>query len=177
MELPDCLKSAKPTVGYFGALAPWLDYEMVGAVVREHPEWEFVFIGPDYYGGSKRLPAGQSNCHWIGPVPYDDLPAYAASFDVAILPFLPGDLAKSTSPLKLFEYFALCKPVVVTPDMEECRAYGEVLVGDGANGFAKSIAEAIEKAKDPKFSEALHRLAIENSWDARAQVFIDEVEV
>ena len=175
VELPDCLKSARPKIGYFGSLAPWLDYEMVGAVVREHPEWEFVFIGPDYYGGSKRLPVEQSNCHWIGPVPYNDLPAYAASFDVAILPFLPGDLAKSTSPLKLFEYFALCKPVVVTPDMEECRAYEEVLVGDGAEGFARAIAEAIEKAKDPEFAESLKKLAQENSWEARAQTFIEAV--
>ena len=175
VELPACLKSEKPKVGYFGAMAPWLDYEMIGAVLKMHPEWEFIFIGPDYFGGSKQLPADQTNCHWLGPVAYSDLPAYANSFDVAILPFAKGPLSKSTSPLKLFEYFALGKPVVVTPDMDECVAFREVLVGDGAEGFANAIADALEKAKDSEFVESLHRLALENSWEARAQAFIEAV--
>lgn len=165
--LPDCFLSERVKVGYFGALAPWLDYVLIGDAVREHPEWDFIFIGPDYLGASKQLPSA-SNCHWVGPIDYKVLPYYASKFDVAILPFQSGDLAKSTSPLKLFEYFALGKPVVVTQDMAECTAFAEVFRGAGSAGFAAGISDALKAKDDPKFQERMRQLAEENTWDARA---------
>lgn len=140
---------------------------MIGDVVREHPDWDFIFIGPDYLGASKQLPSA-SNCHWVGPIDYKVLPYYASKFDVAILPFQSGDLAKSTSPLKLFEYFALGKPVVVTQDMAECTAFPEVFRGAGSAGFAAGISDALKAKDDPKFQERMRQLAEENTWDARA---------
>jgi len=172
VNLPRCLTLSRPKIGYFGALAPWLDYELIGAVVEAHPEWDFIFIGPDYNGGSSRLPSRALNCHWIGPVPYADLPAYAIRFDVAILPFQSGDLAKSTSPLKLFEYFALGKPVVVTPDMAECTEYPEVMSGTGVEGFALAIDKALKISTDAKAVEAIKRLGQANTWDERASALI-----
>lgn len=172
VRLPGVLRSSRPKIGYFGAIAPWLDYDLIRKLAEQNPEWEFVFIGPDYGGGADGLPRRTDNFHWIGPVSYLDLPYYADSFDVAILPFCRGDIARSTSPLKLFEYFALGKPVVVTPDMEECRQYAEVLVGGGADGFSAAIRTALERSKDPACAAALRKLAEDNSWDARAEALV-----
>ena len=175
IQLPECLRTKKVKIGYFGALAPWLDYELISAVVCLKQDWEFVFIGPDYYDGASKLPKDAANCHWLGPVAYNDLAAYASRFDVAILPFQSGDLAKSTSPLKLFEYFALGKPVVVTSDMLECTAYEEVFAGDGVNGFIAALEQAVEKRNDEKFHAALRRIAQDNTWDSRAGQLIDGI--
>ena len=167
------LDKGRPIVGYFGALAHWLDYELLKGVIEEKPHCDFVFIGPDYYGGSNLLPLDLPNCHWLGVVHYNVLPYYALHFDIAIIPFERGDVAKSTSPLKLFEYFALEKPVVVTADLLECRAYPEVFVGENREAFCRAIDEALEQSKNPEFKEKLKQLALQNTWQCRAQV-LDE---
>ncbi|MGI9285416.1 MAG: hypothetical protein ACR2P1_08500 [Pseudomonadales bacterium] len=155
-------------VGYFGAIAPWLDYGLVDQVVSQKFDVGFIFIGPDYYGGLDRLPKAE-NFRYVEPVPYDTLPAFAKYFDVCLIPFAPGEIAQSTSPLKLFEYFALEKPVVVTSDMFECTAYEEVLSADSAVGMSDSIDKAIAIKDDPNFKAKLRELADTNSWLERAK--------
>ncbi len=154
-------------VGYFGALAPWLWYEALDELVRLRPDVGFIFIGPDYYGGASQLSRAE-NVLYLGPVDYQVLPVYGAVFDVCFIPFAPGDVAKTTSPLKLFEYFAMEKPVVSTSFMSECVAFSEVFHGDSARGLAEAIDEAVKVSGQPEFKERLRRLADSNSWQQRA---------
>lgn len=155
-------------VGYFGAIAPWLWYEAIEALVKSHPQLGFVFIGPDYYGGVQRLPAAP-NVLYLGTIDYRVLPAHARLFDVCIIPFEPGEIARTTSPLKLFEYFALEKPVVVTSDMAECVAYPEVFHGNTVAGLSRAIDQALAAKDDPALKCRLRALADENDWLHRAQ--------
>ena len=110
------------------------------------------------------------NVLWLDAVAYEILPAYANQFDVCFIPFEPGEIARTTSPLKLFEYFALEKPVVVTSQMLECTSFKEVFSGDGADSLSAAIDDAIEVKSDPAFKDGLARLADENSWDNRARL-------
>jgi len=158
-------------IGYFGALAPWLWYEMINEITEARPELGFVFIGPDYYGGEEQL-TERPNVLKIGPIPYPELPAYAKQFDVAIIPFRHGDVAQTTSPLKLFEYFALEKPVVVTSDMRECTVYPEVFAADTAADFSKCLDKALIHANDERYRARLRDHAIANTWDERAKVIL-----
>ena len=171
-EIRTIAVSGKPIVGYYGAIAPWLDYDLIRHVAAMLPEIAFLFIGPDYNGGSQRLPDA-SNLHWIGPVDYEVLPIYAKHFDAAVIPFVSGDVARTTSPLKLFEYFALEKPVVVTSSMDECTAFHEVFHGESPEEFAAAIRRALAASDDVQFRERLHELAEMNSWERRTQV-LDE---
>jgi glycosyltransferase involved in cell wall biosynthesis len=149
-EYKNFLRKFSRVVGYFGALAPWLWYPMLRDLMTSRSDLGFVFIGPDYLGGAANL-AQASNVLWLGPVDYRMLPLYASEFDVAIIPFEPGDIAKTTSPLKLFEYFALAKPVVVTTAVNECVVYKEVLLASTSVEFSSKIDEALKLAKDRKF--------------------------
>lgn len=163
------LKSThKAVVGYFGALAPWLWYDCIHELASARPELGFVFIGPDYYGGAVNLPKLQ-NVLYLGAVDYRILPAYAKEFDVCFIPFKPGDIAKTTSPLKLFEYFALEKPVIVTADMDECTAYPEVFRGNSANELSYAIDEALLVRNQESFKLRLRELADQNDWIQRAR--------
>jgi len=171
--LPDKLVSFRKKysniVGYFGALAPWLWYEAISELVKSRPELGFIFIGPDYYGGADKLPKAD-NVLYLGTVDYKILPAYARQFDVCFIPFSPGAIARTTSPLKLFEYFALEKPVVVTSEMLECVAFKEVFSGDSASTLSQAIDAAIQIKNDPAFKKRLAQLADENDWDERARI-------
>lgn len=155
-------------VGYFGAMAPWLWYDMLAELIALRSDYGFVFIGPDYFGGSERLPKAD-NVLWLGAVDYKVLPAYAQAFDVALIPFEPGDVARTTSPLKLFEYFAMEVPVVVTDAMDECKIYDQVLTAGSGAEFAAAIDAALERAGDPRFKTGLRALADEHDWLARAR--------
>lgn len=157
----------KAIVGYFGALAPWLWYDCIRELVTMRSEIGFVFIGPDYYGGSTQLPAAK-NVLYLGTVDYDILPAYARQFDLCFIPFKPGEIARTTSPLKLFEYFALEKPVVVTADMDECTAYPEVFRGNSALQLSQAIDNALKVKDQEVFKARLRALADQNDWTQRA---------
>ena len=162
------IQLGRPVVGYFGAVAPWLDYKLIDEILQRCSDMEFLFVGPDYRDGSRDLP-GRANCHWIGPVEYAELPQYAKHFDVAIIPFAEGEIARTTSPLKLFEYFALQKPVIVTTGMDECVAYPEVLHGDTAPEFARMIRKGYTFATNHEYTSRLRELAEQNSWKQRAR--------
>lgn len=157
-------------VGYFGAIAPWLWYDMLDGLLESRPDLGFVFIGPDYYNGFARLPQ-RKNLLYLGPVEYKVLPAYARLFDICLIPFAPGEIARTTSPLKLFEYFALEKPVVVTSFMDECVVYDEVFSGDSSNSIATAIDMAIKVKDNPDYKARLALLAERNSWEARAKQY------
>ncbi|THU02829.1 glycosyltransferase [Lampropedia puyangensis] len=175
-SLAEFRKKYKYIVGYFGALAPWLWYEIIERLVNQKNDVGFVFIGPDYYGGVAKLP-NADNVIYLGSVDYKILPAYAMSFDVCFIPFKPGDIAKSTSPLKLFEYFALEKPVVVTSDMAECTRYPEVFHGASVQELSSAIDKAIAIKDDAHFKKRLSQLADENNWDMRATALIAGLKI
>jgi glycosyltransferase involved in cell wall biosynthesis len=162
-------------VGYFGAIAPWLWYEVIEQVSALMPDVGFVFIGPDYNDCVPKLPQ-RNNVIYTGAVDYAVLPAYARLFDVCYIPFRPGDIARTTSPLKLFEYFALEKPVVATADMSECVAFPEVFAGGDAIELTEAINNAFAACGDESYCMKLRELADANSWNVRASAYLSALE-
>lgn len=169
LELRAVMASGRPVIGYFGALAPWLWYDMLNKLAKARPDLSFVFIGPDYLDASRYLDSGK-NVYTIGAVDYSRLPYYAQHFDAALIPFKQGDIAKTTSPLKLFEYFALGKPVVVTRGMHECEQFKAVFSAGSADEFSEKINEALSIASDPEYVASCVDLAYANTWLERAKV-------
>lgn len=157
-------------VGYFGAIAPWLWYELIDEIVAKNPNVGFIMVGPDYGSCQSKLPK-YSNFLWLGPMSYIELPNYANRFDVCWIPFKLGDIAKTTSPLKLFEYFALGRPVVVTSDMRECTRYTEVFHGDSLSNFNEALKQSFGKVGNVEYQKKTLELAKENSWSKRAQSY------
>jgi glycosyltransferase involved in cell wall biosynthesis len=159
----------KPIAGYYGAMADWLDTDLLEAVATLRPDWNFLLIGPAYHRGfdsrAARLLA-RPNVIWLGPRPYESLPGYLKLFDVATIPFRINDITRGTSPLKLYEYFAAAKPVVTT-DLPECRAYPEVQIGGAAEEFSEALDAARAEGARPEFRARLQAIARENSWEAR----------
>lgn len=113
-----------PLIGYVGAFEYFIDFDLVLETAARLPQYEFVLVGggrlwPRVRDAVRRR--GLAHVHLPGPVPYHEALDYMASFDVALLPFVPGPVADAASPLKLFEYLALGRPVVSTPAAEVAR--------------------------------------------------------
>jgi hypothetical protein len=160
-------REGKPIAGYYGALARWFDYALLEQTARRRPDWNFLLIGPDYDGSLRRASLLRCpNVVWLGPRPYASLPAYLRVFDVATIPFRLDPITLATSPLKLYEYFAGCRPVITTA-MPECVAHAEVRVVGTAEEFALALDVARRAGEDPAVRARLCSVAAANSWRER----------
>ncbi len=157
-----------PVIGYFGALASWFDFDLVRKLAGER-EWQVVLIGHNYDNTMKKYRFDKlANLTVLKPVPYARLPEYAKWFDVAIIPFKLNEITRSTSPIKLFEYMALGKPIVTT-DLPECRKYDAVLVGKDHDDFIRKVEQALPLKGDERYKARLKQTAVQNSWERKAQ--------
>lgn len=174
-DMAPILERGAPVVGYYGAIAEWIDYDLVEAGARALPGLSFVLIGPDYDRSMEGKPAfGLPNVFWLGPKPYRELPAYLACFDVATIPLVVNEVTHAVSPLKLFEYMAGGKPVV-TPPLREASRFRGVLVGHDREEYVEQLRRAVELGKDPEYVALLHRTARANTWEKRAGTILEAV--
>src|SRR6267142_5747655 len=163
-----------PRLGYFGAIEPWLiDQELIKQATRERPEWHWVFIGNKSRGLEiENLP----NVHFLPPVSYNDLPNYAAGFDVCVLPWnTEVPFTSYGSAIKVREYLASGKPVVISP-LPEYESMSEVLrIGRSRDQFLQLVDEALHE-EGTELIKARQEAVRNGTWDARAEWISDLIE-
>lgn len=164
------LESGKPVIGYYGAFASWFDYELVEETAKRKPDWEFLLIGWDYDGTLAQSRLRQlSNVTILGPIPYSELPIYAQWFTVCTIPFLVNEVTMSTSPVKIFEYMAMGKPIVTTP-LLECKKYEQVIIVDSTpDRFANGIERALLLADNQSYRKTVQVVAEANTWQMKSK--------
>jgi len=158
-----------PLLGYYGVIDERLDHRLIEGLAAARPDWSIVMVGPV----AKLQPhdlAKAPNIHYLGARPYDELPAYLAGWDVALMPFAINEATRFISPTKTPEYLAAGKPVVTTPVADVVHSFGDlagVRVGEGVAGFVAGCEEALGLADDPAewLPEVDARLA-GASWDS-----------
>jgi glycosyltransferase involved in cell wall biosynthesis len=157
----------RPRLGYFGAIEPWLiDQELIRRAARERPQWQWVFIGNKSRGVEvESLP----NTHFLPPVAYDELPRYAAGFDVCVLPWETERAFTSYgSAIKVREYLATGKPVVISP-LPEYEPMRDVLrIARSREDFFRLVEDALRES-DPQAALRRQRAVEGGTWDARAE--------
>ena len=90
-----------------------------------------------------------------------------------MIPFKKCEIAKATSPVKLFEYMAAGLPTVCTRDLQECKGYKFVYMANDDAEFESDLVRAIEDYKENKNRKVLLSQAKDNTWARRVEV-IDE---
>ncbi|MCA1618908.1 MAG: glycosyltransferase [Acidobacteria bacterium] len=157
----------RPRLGYFGAVEPWLiDQELIKRAAVERPAWQWVFIGNKSRGVEvESLP----NTHFLPAVPYDELPRYAAGFDVCVLPWETERAFTSYgSAIKVREYLATGKPVVISP-LPEYEPMRDVLrIARSREDFFRLVEDALAE-DDPPAALRRQKSVEGGTWDARAE--------
>jgi GT2 family glycosyltransferase/transposase-like protein len=155
-----------PIVGYFGAIADWMDLELLYQVARSRPQYSFVLIGKAFGRDTSRL-GSLPNVHLLGHKEYLEMPLYLREFDVCIIPFVVNQVTNATDPVKLYEYFSQGRPVVATA-MTELLALGDLLyIGRNARDFAYKLDQALLEDADKKRSQRIE-FAASNTWAHRS---------
>lgn len=178
---PAMSRLSGPIIGCVLTQLTVVDVPMLVEVLAARPSWQFAIIGMDRpvdAGGDPvmtRLLASP-NLHFLGRQPLTGMPAFLKGCDVCAIPWVVNDItAASSSPLKLYEYFAAGKPIVSAklPLLQHLSGLVE---------FARSADEwvaSIERALRNDGSDHITRrqdLARSNTWDRRV-VSISEVLV
>ena len=111
----------------------------------------------------------------MGSRDYKVLKNYAKEASILTIPFKINSITEATSPVKIFEYMALHKPIVIT-DLNECRQYESVLIGHDHDEFIALLDKALKKKNDKKYIELLDKEARENDWSFKAQAILDLIK-
>ena len=170
-EFLEICARGKPIVCYYGALASWFDYDLVKKIAATG-KYSVVLFGIKYDESYDKNMHGEPDIYFMGPRDYRVLKNYANRADVLVIPFLINDITKSTSPVKIFEYMALHKPIVTT-DMLECRKYSSVLIGVDHDDFLQQLEHALELREDAAYLALLDRQARENEWSEKTKAILD----
>lgn len=171
----------EPIILYIGSLHPWKGVDIAIGAMRDVPRGTLVVVG----GGDATIPplreiaARQgvaARVRFVGAVKPAVRFDWIAAASVCVLPLSSARIAaRYTSPLKLFEYLALGKPVVTAdlPSIREIVEHGRnawLVAHAEAQAFAAGINRVLADAalRRSLGDEAL-RTAGTRTWDARAR--------
>ena len=167
-EMPDDLKGINKIIGYVGSIDKWIDIETITFLADNRKDLNFVFVGPSKI---KSLPI-RRNIHFLGKKDYDTIPHYCNFFDVCLIPFKGGEFADTINPVKLYEYFALGKPVVAY-EMQElmpfrCLLYLAKDKLDFLDYLKLAMAETDEEVKIRR-----KEIAKLNDWSVKVKSLVE----
>lgn len=156
----------RPVIGFVGALASWLDWDLLYNLVKERPQYDFKFVGPVYNKcGIDRLLLFK-NVEFIGHVDYVDVPEQMKNMDVLIMPFdLKDPVSNAVNPVKMYEYCATGLPIVSTA-IHEASSRSDIITISDYDNFPDAIDSCLINKKEGQ-SKRLN-FAMLNSWEERA---------
>ncbi|HLG55908.1 MAG TPA: glycosyltransferase [Vicinamibacterales bacterium] len=164
---PTTRKPGSFRVGYVGTLAPRFDIELVAAIATARPNWIVELVGPTLPLVDVSPLTSLRNVMLSGEVPFDNVPAKLASFDVCLLPLREIDFSYHCSPIQVFDYLAAGKPVVSTP-IGQLQGWppGLIHVARGAQEFVAAIETGLGE-RTAEHVDRRRMFAARNTWDVR----------
>jgi UDP-galactopyranose mutase len=174
---PDQADIPHPRLGFFGVIDERMNLELLRGVAAARPDWHLIMLGPVVKIDPASLPTAP-NLHYLGGKSYDELPAYVAGWDVALLPFALNDATRFISPTKTPEYMAAGKPVVSTSIRDVVRPYGQrglVRIADDPASFVRACEAAMAEDATARLTSAdafLRQMSWDGTW-SRIQVLVE----
>ena len=137
-----------PRLGFYGVVDERMDLELIAHIADARPAWSLIIVGPVVKIDESELPR-RENIHYLGGKAYDELPAYLAGWDVALMPFAINESTRFISPTKTPEYLAGGRPVVSTAITDVERHYGDldaVVIASDHDHFVRGCDAMLEHA-------------------------------
>ena len=151
---------------YIGALwGEWFDWDLLAQISQKYPDAGVIVIG-DPMGREFDLP---ENVHFLGLKSQRDLPAYLHYSQVAIVPWKVNPTTQMTSPLKVYEYIAMYKPVVA-PMIEPLKDIPGVFQTENSPDFIQMVGQ-LRDFQPPKKEMTL--FINKNDWRTRVDQILE----
>lgn len=155
-----------PRILFMGIIAPWVDVDLLAEIAKSYPKASLVLLGPvrTDVGRLRQEP----NVHFLGQRPYEEIPAYLANCDAAIIPFRQNALTRYVNPLKLLEYMAAGLPVVSTWLPHLSRFDGLIYCAQSSDEFISQVGRALADFSAERRAQCV-AAAQENRWERRTE--------
>jgi len=173
---PEIANIEHPRLGVVGTLDARIDIQLLTNLALSNPLWQLILIGPERPGRIKlslllRLP----NVHHLGARLFGDLPSILNGMDALLIPYVRDELTEYISPIKLYEYLAVGKPIV-SVDLPEVRPMKHLIyIAHKSGDFAQTIQHAL--VDDTLQKQTTRRQeAWNHTWEKRAQLMWSIIE-
>lgn len=174
---------------YSGRLEPWSGVDdialSIASVCAVRPHAKFLFIGDG--SAAQQLQKDivdlqlQRHVQFVGFQRYGRMPSLVAAADIAIVPFPKTPTTEACSPVKLFEYMLMRKPIITTDLRGVREAVDErhvVFVNSLASTeLTRAIVALLEdRAKrEALAAESYGHCIASYTWEALAERFSDSM--
>jgi glycosyltransferase involved in cell wall biosynthesis len=159
-----------PRIVFWGVVDPRMNAAWLCSLSDDLAAGTIILVGPQQQPDPQLL--RRSNIVILPPVPMTELPSIAGDADVLIMPYADLPVTRAMQPLKLTEYMATGKPVVVS-DLPSTRDWQDCLdIANSAEEFSRLVRLRLATGLPDEHRAARRRLTSE-SWNAKAQVLLD----
>jgi glycosyltransferase involved in cell wall biosynthesis len=151
---------------FWGVIDRRMDVEFVRQLATDLTEGTIILVGPenDPDPTLKEIPRVKI----LPPMSFEELPKLAAESNVLVMPYADLPVTRAIQPLKLKEYLATGKPVVVR-DLPANRVWADALdLAVTPAEFSRIVRERIRSGVPEKQISARQKLVGE-SWAAKAR--------
>lgn len=175
-QIPQDLKQIPhPIIGFTGSLDDYkFDYDLVRKIAKDHPNYQFVLIGPQALKDREASDTIQKlenlpNIHALGSRPFDTIEYYFAGFDAYMIPYVLNDYTvDGCFPIKFHDALAAGLPTIVT-DMPAYYPFADVAyISKNSEEFSQNIKNALEQ-DSAQLIQARKDVAKENSWEGKVE--------
>jgi glycosyltransferase involved in cell wall biosynthesis len=170
---------------YAGSLKGWKGVDTLIEAAGFVPDVEVWILGGTALQHQRMEEASgpfPPNVQMIERVNPAEVPKYLAASDVLVLPNTAEQRISQqyTSPLKLFEYMAMRRPIVASeiPSLTEIldNSCAYFAVPDDPESFGKTIRQALDDPEAEQKAEQAREAVKKYSWLRRAQMITDFLE-
>lgn len=134
-------------VCFLGTLHPKVDVETFAEIADLPGVRDFPVIGTGAQEERLReLADDHEALRVLGRLPDEEAFGIVASSAIAVNPQVPSTLQRASSPVKLYYYAALGRPMVVSPGpdiVDDLRARDAAVVADARSGFVESVDDLL----------------------------------
>lgn len=169
---PNIFKKIKnPIIGYLGNFTDVFDIDLIIEVIKNSPQYDFLFLGDIKFYTSKSLELKKfKNCYFTGEIKNELVPNYLKFIKIGIIPYVVNDFTNGVYSSKLNEYLAMGLPVISTKIKEMKLVLQEnknliYLSDNNFQDFKNKIQLAMKEASKYKISRI--NFAFKNSWDKK----------
>ena len=172
----------KPVIGFLGSFEYFIDFDIILHAAQRLKSYTFLLVGAGRNLGDvehKVKKLGLNNVVMTGGVPFHLVPSYINLMDICLNIFKDMPVSHGASPIKLFEYIALKKPVISTR-LDEVSVIDRnfIYYADTADELVTTIEEVLrDKEQSAARVEAAFDYVKSNyTWNGIVRQFLTAIE-
>lgn len=166
--LPCFPKDNQPLIVFWGVVDRRMNVDWIEHLARRLSGGKIALVGPLDRPEERLLKIPGVICP--GPLPMSQLPGLARAAAVLIMPYADLPVTRAMQPLKLKEYLATGRPIVVS-NLPSTAVWSDGLdIASSATQFTDYVLNRLKTGTLPSQLLARERLQRE-SWDAKAEQF------